>query len=55
MYEAEMFLGIVFICSMEYLVCSGKRKDVKRRNGDMIELRKQRVPLDVRGIVFAVD
>ena len=21
MYEVEMFLGIVFICSMEYLVC----------------------------------
>ena len=23
MYEVEMFLGIVFICSMEYLVCVG--------------------------------
>ena len=22
MYEVEMFLGIVFICSMEYLVCA---------------------------------
>ena len=21
MYEVEMFFGIVFICSMEYLVC----------------------------------
>ena len=36
------------------LQASWKRKDVKRRNGDMIELRKQRVSLDVRGIVFAV-
>ena len=36
------------------LQASWKRKDVKRRNGDMIELRKQPVSLDVRGIVFAV-
>ena len=26
----------------------------KRRNGDMVELRRQRVSWDVRGIVFAV-
>ena len=32
----------------------GKGKDVKRRNEDMIELRKQRVSSDVRGIVFTV-
>ena len=58
-----MFLGIVFIFSMEYLVCFcaaslvGKvvsKEMVKRRNGDTIELRKQRVSSDVRGIVFAV-
>ena len=54
-----MFLGIVFICSMEYLVCFCAarlvgRKEIKRLNGDMIELRKQRVSLDVRGIMFAV-
>ena len=59
MYEVEMFLGIVFICSIEYLVCfcaaSLVRKVViKIQNGDMIELRKQRVSWDVRGIVFAV-
>ena len=36
------------------LQASSKRKGVKRRNGDMIELRKQRVSLDMRGIVFAV-
>ena len=44
MYEVEMFLGIVFICSMEYLVCvcaaSLVEKVVsKETNGDMIELR----------------
>ena len=63
MYEVEMFVGIVFICSMENVVCVcatslvGKvvsKETVKRRNGDTIELRKQRVSSDVRGIVFAV-
>ena len=39
-----MFLGIFFICSMEYLVCVYAASLVgkvvsKRRNGDMIELR----------------
>ena len=59
MYEVEMFLGIVFICSMENVVCVcaasllGKVVS-KRRNGDMIELRKQHVSWDVQGIVFAV-
>ena len=52
-----MFLRIVFICSMEYVVCVCAASLVgkvvsKRRNGDMIELRKQRVSWDVRGIVF---
>ena len=62
MYEIGMFLGIVFICSMEYVVCVCAASLVgkvvsKRRNEDMIELRKlrrQRVSSDVRGIVFAV-
>ena len=36
------------------LQASWKRREVKGRNGGMIELRKQRVSLDVRGIVFAV-
>ena len=59
MYEVEMFLGIVFICSMEYLVCFCAASLVgkvvsKTRNEDMIELRKQHVPWDVREIVFAV-
>ena len=59
MYEVEMFLGVVFICSKEYLVCVCAASLVgkvvsKRRNGDMIELRKQRISWDVRGIVFAV-
>ena len=58
-----MFLGIVFICSMENVVCVcaasvvGKvvsKETVKRRNGDKIELRKQRVLSDMRGIMFAV-
>ena len=57
--RSRWFLHKGFIGSMEYWVCFCatslvKRKDVKRRNGDMIELRKQRVLLDVRGIVFAV-
>ena len=57
--EVEMFLRIVFICSMENVVCVCTASLVgkvvsKRRNGDMIELRKQRVSWDVRGIVFAV-
>ena len=47
---------------MEYLVCVcaaspvGKvvsKETVKKLNGDTIELRKQRVSSDVRGIVFA--
>ena len=55
----NVFLGIVFICSMEYVVCVCAASLVgkvvsKRRNGDMIELRKQHVLWDVRGIVFAV-
>ena len=59
MYEVEMFLGIVFISSMEYVVCVCAASLVgkvvsKRRNGDIIELRKQRVSWDVREIVFAV-
>ena len=59
MYKVEMFLRIVFICIMEYLVCFCAASLVgkvvsKRRNGDMIELRKQRVSWDVRGIVFVV-
>ena len=57
------FKNSFFICSMEYLVCVfaaslvGKvvsKETVKRRNGDMIESKKQRVSSDVRGIVFAV-
>ena len=59
MLIVEMFLGIVFICSMEYLVCFCAASLVgkvvsKRRNGDMIKLRRQRVSWDVRGIEFAV-
>ena len=39
--EVEMFLGIVFICSIEYVVCVCAASLVgkvvsKRRNGDMI-------------------
>ena len=54
-----MFLGIVFICSMENVVCVCAASLVgevvsKRQNGDMIELRRQYVSWDVRGIVFAV-
>ena len=59
MYEVEMFLGMVFICSMKYLICFCAASLVgkvvsKRRNGDTIELRRQRVSSDVRGMVFAV-
>ena len=36
------------------LQVSWERKEVKRRNEVMRELRKQRVSLDVRGIMFAV-
>ena len=55
----EMFLGIVFIYSMEYVVCVCAASLVgkvvsKRRNGVMRKLRRQRVSSDVRGIVFAV-
>ena len=54
-----MFLEIVFICSMENRVCFCAASLVgkvvsKRQNGDMIELRRQRVSSDLRGIVFAV-
>ena len=52
-----MFLGIVFICSMKNVVCFcaaslvGKvvRKETVKRV--MRKLRRQRVSLDVRGIV----
>ena len=66
MPKVERFLGIGFICSMEYWVCfwccktRGKvvsKKTVRRRNGFMRRLRRlrwQRVSSDVRGIVFAV-
>ena len=53
----EMFLGIVFICSMENVVCvcaaslEGKCYEMKCV---MRKLRRQRVSSDVRGIVFAV-
>ena len=36
------------------LQASWERKEVKRQNGVMREWRKQRVSLDVRGIMFAV-
>ena len=54
----KMFLRIVFICSMENAVCTCAASLVgkvvsKRRNGDIIELRRQCISLDVRGIVFA--
>ncbi len=66
MSKSKCVLGIVFICSMEYLVCflccktRGKvvsKETVRRRNGVMRRLRRlrwQRVSSDVRGIVFAV-
>ena len=60
MYGVEMlFLGIVFICNMENVVCVcaaslvGKVVSIETKWG-YEKVEKQRVSLDVRGIVFAV-
>ena len=45
MYEVEMFLGIVFICSMEYLVCVCAARLVKKERSKEMKWSYEKVEI----------
>ena len=55
MYEVKMFLGIVFICSMEYLVCVCAASLVENERWKEMKLRYDRIEKAARIVGRARD